>query len=252
MNLKTAFQYQNKLSKLINETMVCFRPDYYIEKTKKCVKSELNNLVENGKFEDEIINESDPKFGQYDIGTLLKCLNLLWTERCQLATGISLSKNMLTLSGAEELYSYDAMLMYNNDRRRFLDAISIDSYNVSNKPYREKEFITYMGNAMSYPAYTEYKIDEKQVNLLSETKKSILYGTDTLSSELEGALYKIEVDDVYKPVIPFSITFEDLYNNIDLVLEEKNKKAANIASSQDPSENVIIKAEDLEKEEGIN
>lgn len=249
MKLQRALKYKDKIDELIKETTEHFAPAYFVKNTKTAQKSELNKLIKDANFEDVISDESHPEYGQYSIVGLTKCLNLLWTEKCQLLTGISLAKNTLKLADDDtNSYCYDAMLAYNEDRKAFLnpDNIYLEKSFLSIRNITDKEIVTYMGNPVSYPVVNNLEIDKKQIELLKQIKKEIIYSTDVLSSDLENALYKIEVDDDYAPTIPFSITFEDLYSEIDLILKEKSDR---ISSAQTQSrENITVSAEDLESE----
>ena len=56
MNLKRAFQLNNKLNTLMNETKSKFNNAYFTNITKTEKKSEINKLVANADFVDEVID----------------------------------------------------------------------------------------------------------------------------------------------------------------------------------------------------
>ena len=93
MNLKRAFQLNNKLNTLMNETKSKFNNAYFTKITKTEKKSEINKLVANADFVDEVIDMSDKDYGKYDMRKLLQVLNLIWNERSKLAVGIAVAKN---------------------------------------------------------------------------------------------------------------------------------------------------------------
>ena len=77
MNLKRAFQLNNKLNTLMNETKSKFNNAYFTKITKTEKKSEINKLVANADFVDEVIDMSDKDYGKYDMRKLLQVLNLI-------------------------------------------------------------------------------------------------------------------------------------------------------------------------------
>lgn len=228
MNLKRAFQAQNKLNKILDETKSKFDTSYYTKITKTEKKSEINKMVPGADFVDEVTDLSDEKYGMYQLDKLIKVLSVVWHERTKLAVGIAIAKNNLIIEeyNANEKLAYDAVIVMNNDRRRILENPGLDyQFAIANSKRTAREQIPYHDGFVSYTVVTEKCLDENIVNLYKQFKKNILKECDRLSNALEEAIYKVELNSKYEPLITSDMEFEDVYSNIDalynLIVEDK-------------------------------
>lgn len=228
MNLKRAFQAQNKLNKILDETKSKFDASYYTKITKTEKKSEINKMVPGADFEDEVTDLSDEKYGTYKIDKLIKVLSVVWHERTKLAVGIAIAKNTLVIEeyDANDRLAYDAVITMNNDRRRILENPGLDfQYQNANSKRTAREQLPYHDGFISYTVVTERCLDEDAVNLYKQFKKNVLKECDRFSNALEEAVYKVEINPKYEPLITSDMEFEDVYSNIDalynLIIEDK-------------------------------
>ena len=228
MNLKRAFQAQNKLNKILDETKSKFDAFYYTKITKTEKKSEINKMVPGADFEDEVTDLSDEKYGTYKIDKLIKVLSVVWHERTKLAVGIAIAKNTLVIEeyDANDRLAYDAVITMNNDRRRILENPGLDfQYQNANSKRTAREQLPYHDGFISYTVVTERCLDEDAVNLYKQFKKNVLKECDRFSNALEEAVYKVEINPKYEPLITSDMEFEDVYSNIDalynLIIEDK-------------------------------
>ena len=219
MNLKRAFQLNNKLNTLMNETKSKFNSAYFTKITKTEKKSEINKLVANADFVDEVIDMSDKDYGKYDMRKLLQVLNLIWNERSKLAVGIAVAKNNIILEAYDpnDKLSYDAIISMANDRRRIISGIYLSEEMVVSKS-QERERLPYLEGIVTYPVITEREIDKEAIELYKNFKKEVLKNTDNLSAMLEEAVYKVDIPEHCIPIISQDMTFEDVYDNIDQLI----------------------------------
>lgn len=219
MNLKRAFQLNNKLNALMNETKSKFNYQYFTKVTKTEKKSEINKLVANADFVDEVTDMSDKDYGKYDMKKLLQTLNLIWNERSKLAVGIAIAKNNIILGeyNPNDTLSYDAIISMANDRRRIISGIYLDNNLVVSKS-QERERLPYLEGIVTYPVITEREFDQEAMELYKNFKKEVLKNTDNISSMLEEAVYKVDVPEHCIPIIRQDMTFEDLYDNIEQLM----------------------------------
>ena len=228
MNLKRAFQAQNKLNKILDETKSKFDLSYYTRITKTEKKSEINKLIPGADFVDEVTDMSDEKYGMYQPEKLIKVLSVVWHERTKLAVGIAIAKNNLIIEeyDANDKLAYDAVITMNNDRRKILDNPGLDyQFSIANSRRTSREQIPYHDGFVSYTVVTEKCLDENVVNLYKQFKKNTLKECDRLSNALEESVYKVELNPKYEPLISSEMEFEDVYSNIDalynLIIEDK-------------------------------
>lgn len=219
MNLKRAFQLNNKLNALMNETKSKFNYQYFTKVTKTEKKSEINKLVANADFVDEVTDMSDKDYGKYDMRKLLQTLNLIWNERSKLAVGIAIAKNSIILGEYDpnDKLSYDAIISMANDRRRIINGIYLDDNLVVSKS-QERERLPYLEGIVTYPVVTEREIDQEAMEMYKNFKKEVMKNTDHLSAMLEEAVYKVDIPEHCIPIISQDMTFEDVYDNIDQLI----------------------------------
>jgi len=208
MNLKEAFQAQNKISALINYINVYLSDtDNIMTVTEKHLKSKA--LAGQA---DESVDASRKSEDNYDVHKMLMAWKALSAERSNLIAAISAAKRGID-------FDFDAAVEENKNRRSFIAVLRNMATLKSSHVLQKNKGMDYVfnneGNQVSY----KYDIDKIKTidydrNEVRAMLRDLKKEADEVSLKIDAALLNTEVN--YEPKI-------DLIEDNDLILEELTK-----------------------------
>ena len=234
MNLKKAFQAMAVLKNIDNQINYgIIQPCYFYLSLVEERKSQINDYLppNTTSFTDKVTNNSDQKYGRYELSKVIDIWNFVSNMSNLLTTKIELCKHFNTfdvLIGEEKkTFTYDSAVKFNRNLRNFINHLKMlnkDPMIIKQTAEVEVAYNTGTGSTSSIKAQYDVimkncVIKEEDSNLAKTTIDKYAKIAEELSDAIEKCSIVANLDPGPYDKITQNWTFDYLYDNYDMLKE---------------------------------